>query len=130
MQAPLETLKTVDGIGDIVAESVVAFFKEDHHQKLIEAYADNGVIVRSQKKTHHPEPLAGKTVVVTGTLETLSRDEAKELIRAAGGKASGSVSAKTDYVLAGENPGSKIEKAKELGVHVLSEAQFLAMLSG
>ncbi|MBT5807718.1 NAD-dependent DNA ligase LigA [Candidatus Uhrbacteria bacterium] len=128
MSATLEELVQVDGIGAIVAQSVRAFFGEEHNQKLVQTYLENGVEIESYKVNASLQVLAGKSVVVTGTLPTLSRDEAKEKIRLAGGKASGSVSAKTDYLLAGEKAGSKLEKANELKVTVLSEEEFLSMI--
>jgi DNA ligase (NAD+) len=128
MSASLADLERVDGIGSIVAESVRGFFDEEHNRSLVQAYLDNGVTIESVVQDRGSHPLAGKTVVVTGTLPTLSRDEAKDAIRAAGAKASGSVSSKTDYLLAGEQAGSKLEKAQELGVRVLSEKEFLSMI--
>jgi DNA ligase (NAD+) len=128
LEASQETLVAVDGIGEVVAENVYAFLQDPIHQALIQAYIQHGVVIENTKKTQRLQPLEGKTVVVTGTLDALSRDEVKEVIREAGGKVSGSVSSKTDYLLAGEHAGSKLEKAKELGVSVLSENAFLAMI--
>ncbi len=124
----LEVLRNVEGIGDVVAQSVREFFDEKHNQSLLEAYRRVGVVVKQQKKVQGIKTFSGKTIVVTGTLPTLSREEAKDRIRAAGGKSSSSVSSKTDYVLVGENPGSKFDDAKRLGVKILSEKEFLSML--
>lgn len=126
--ATLTELQEVEGIGDVVAQSVKEFFEEEHNKTLVEAYRRAGINIESQKLTRKTGVLAGKTIVITGTLETLSREEVKDRIRAAGGKSSGSVSAKTDYVLVGENSGSKYDDAKRLGVKILSEKEFLDML--
>ena len=127
MGASLETLVQVEGIGEIVAQSVVEYFARDHSKDLVQAYLDYGVLVESveKKKT---SSLNGKTFVLTGTLTTMTRDEAKDLIRDAGAKASGSVSKNTSYVVAGESPGSKANKARELGVTLLSEQEFIDMM--
>jgi DNA ligase (NAD+) len=127
-KANLEELQAVEGIGDVVAQSVKEFFGEEHNQTLLDAYRRVGITVKSQKKIKTANVLSGKTVVITGTLPTLSREEAKDRIRAAGGKSSSSVSAKTDFVLVGENPGSKFDEAKRLGAKLLSEGEFLDML--
>lgn len=128
LNATIDTLMLVPNIGPIVAESVVAFFREQHNRTLVEAYIKHGVKIHNPpKQTHHP--LAGKTFVLTGTLETLSRDDGKERIRALGGDVSSSVSKKTSYVVAGSEPGSKYDKAKDLGVPILSEKAFLDMIS-
>ncbi len=127
MDADLEKFVAVDGIGEVVAQSIVDYFEQEHHQALVKAYLDYGVEVVPVEKKKDSQ-LTGKTFVLTGTLATLSRDGAKELIRAAGAKASGSVSKKTDYVVVGESPGSKAQKAQELGVTVLSEQAFIDMM--
>ncbi len=128
MRAPVENFLEVEGIGGVVARSVREYFDEEHHQNLVKRYRDNGVVVLPFEGVKKKTGIAGKTFVITGTLETIGRDDAKERIRTAGGKASGSVSKKTDFVVAGENPGSKLDEAKRLGVVVLSEAEFLAMI--
>jgi DNA ligase (NAD+) len=125
--ADLDALKEVPDIGDVVAESVHAYFKDARHQKEIDAMLEEGVMVETAKRSG-PRPLKDKTFVLTGTLETLSRDEAKERIRALGGKVASSVSKETDYVVVGEEPGSKADKAKALGIPMLNEKAFLAML--
>ena len=129
MNASLEMLMEVEGIGDIVARSVREYVEYEHHQTLIRAYIENGITILPPPSSNTVTTLSGKTFVVTGTLSTLGRDQAKELIRAHGGMVAGSVSKKTDFVVVGENPGSKYETAKELGVPTLSEREFLAMIS-
>ncbi len=126
-QADIAQISAIDGFGGIMAQSVVEFFQKEGTRDLIRRLAEQGVNMRwtGQPKT---DRLAGKTIVVTGTLETLSRSEAEALIAQNGGKASGSVSKKTSYVLAGAAAGSKLTKAQALGIPVLTEAEFLAML--
>ncbi|KKW33371.1 MAG: ligase protein [Candidatus Uhrbacteria bacterium GW2011_GWA2_52_8d] len=129
MQATLEELMDVEGIGEVVAKSVRAYFDQEHNQKLVQHFLQNGIHVLVQQYRRNETKATGKTFVVTGTLESLGRDEAKEAIRRAGGKVAGSVSKKTDFVVVGENPGSKFDEAKKLGVPTLSEKEFLAKLS-
>ncbi|TAL50441.1 NAD-dependent DNA ligase LigA [Patescibacteria group bacterium] len=128
MMATLDDLMEVEGIGDVVARSVREYFDQEHNQKLVEHFLKNGVEVHKPMTTKKTSA-TGKTFVVTGTLESLSRDDAKEAIRRAGGKVAGSVSKKTDFVVVGENSGSKFEEAKKLGVPTLSEKEFIDMLS-
>lgn len=122
-EAKIERLEKIEGVGPIVAQSIVAWFTDRENQKLLQKLLKHVTI-----KYASPEPqssksrLSGKTFVLTGTLSNMSRDEAKEKIRALGGGVSSSVSKETDYVVAGENPGSKRKKALELGVQVLDEA--------
>ena len=115
------------GFGGIMAQSVAEFFAREGTADLLARLANAGV-----NMTWHGEPkgtaLAGMTIVVTGTLPSLSRQEAETLIKQNGGKASGSVSKKTSYVLAGEAAGSKLTKAQALGVPVIDEAEFLSMI--
>lgn len=125
--ASLDDLKAVDGIGDVVAESVHEWFRNPAHQELIEKLLAHGVEVVPPVRAS--QTLQGKTLVVTGTLASMSREEAEAQIRAHGGKASGSVSASTDYLVAGENAGSKLEKAQKLGVKILDEAGFQQLIS-
>ena len=122
-----EQLSEIDGFGAVMAQSVVAFFAKEGTEDLIRRLADAGVNMEwhGEEKT---DKLAGKTIVVTGTLPTLSRSEAEALITKNGGKASGSVSKKTAYVLAGEAAGSKLTKAQQLGVPVIDEETFLQMI--
>ena len=122
-QAHSSDLARVDGIGPILAEAVVAWFKKSENRALVKRLEKHLKI----QKIAAPKggPLKGKTVVVTGTLPTLSREEAEERVRKAGGKAAGSVSAKTAFLLAGENAGSKLARAESLGVEVIDEREFL-----
>lgn len=129
MSAPQEDISSIDGIGPIIAHSLTAFFATDGARDLVSRLTEREVNM-SYHSNRLSNALEGKTVVVTGSLETLTRDGANELIAKHGGKAAGSVSKKTSYVVAGENAGSKLEKARELGVAVLSEAEFLALLEG
>jgi DNA ligase (NAD+) len=131
MDASVEQLLEVDDVGPIVANSVRAFFDQPHHREVVEQLRAAGVhwpaIEGTASDAHRP--LLGKTLVLTGTLPTLGRDDAKDLIEAAGGKVSGSVSKKTHWVVAGEEAGSKLEKAQTLGVPVIDEAGLLALLA-
>lgn len=126
------SLTEVDDVGEIIAESVFAFLKEPHNRTVIEALVAAGVVWPAVEPKPEGEACeaAGKTFVLTGTLPTLSRDEAKDRLIAAGAKVSGSVSRKTDYVVAGAEAGSKLEKARTLGVKVIDEEALLAMLAG
>lgn len=123
-------LMQVDDVGEIIAQSIVAFFKEPHNRTVIEALIAAGVMWPAvEALTEGTTSLvAGKTFVLTGTLPTLSRDEAKDLLIAAGAKVSGSVSKKTDFVVAGAEAGSKLEKAQTLGIRILDEEALMAML--
>lgn len=125
-RASPEELREVDGVGDIVAEAVQRWFREPEHKKLLAELLKEVQVERGAAKA--AGSLSGKTFVVTGTLPTLSREDAESRIRAAGGKAAGSVSKKTDYVILGENPGSKFDAAQRLGVPTLSEAEFLKLV--
>jgi len=125
--ASLEDLKAARGIGEVVAESVHAYFKDARRAKEIDRLIEAGVEIEKPKR-HGAQPFKGKIFVLTGTLETLSRDEAKDKILDLGGRVSGSVGKDTDYVVVGEDPGSKAAKAAKLGTPVLSEKEFLAML--
>jgi DNA ligase (NAD+) len=128
MKAKLEELSEVSDIGPRVAESIVAYFDNSDNRKLIKELLNNGVKLRhSPFKIQHSK-FKGKTFVLTGTLESFSRDEAKELVRVAGGDISGSVSKKTDYVVVGADPGSKYDKARRLGITILDENAFLRIL--
>lgn len=131
LDASPEQLLQVPDVGPIVAESIHAFFQQPHNREVIEQLRACGVHwEESEPAVQAPKPLTGKTVVLTGTLPTLSRDEAKELLEAAGAKVAGSVSKKTDYVVAGAEAGSKLEKARELGVAVLDEEGLRRLVSG
>jgi len=129
MDAPVEQLLQVPDVGPIVAESVHAFFQQPHNREVVEQLRAVGVHwEESEPVAQAPRPLTGKTVVLTGTLPTMSRDEAKELLEAAGAKVAGSVSKKTSYVVAGAEAGSKLDKARELGIAVLEERDLLKLL--
>ena len=129
-KASVETLAEIDGLGDVIAQSVVEWFDVDWHQRIIEEWSKAGVSMVNQKTADLPQTLAGLTFVVTGGLEGFTRDSIAETITAHGGKASSSVSKKTDYVLVGSDPGSKMGKAQELGVTIIDEARFLELLAG
>ena len=133
MDATAEQLLEVNDVGPIVAQSIRTFFDEPHNREVVEQLRAGGVRwIESEPATHGGAAagaFAGKTVVLTGTLAGMSRDEAKEKLEAAGAKVAGSVSKKTDFVLAGLEAGSKLDKAQELGITVLDEARFVAMLS-
>jgi DNA ligase (NAD+) len=127
LDAPVERLQEIPEIGPVLAASVRAFAEEPHNRALVEKLAAAGVNMESQQPvpdTVAPGALAGKTFVLTGTLPTLSREEATSLIEELGGKVSGSVSKKTAYVVAGDEAGSKLAKAQQLGIPVLDEAAF------
>ncbi|HOY56422.1 MAG TPA: NAD-dependent DNA ligase LigA [bacterium] len=125
----IDGLSAVNGIGPIVAESVIDWFKDDKNIKLIEKLFVNGVeIITNDKSKINSNKLAGKFFVLTGSLATLEREDAKEKIRTLGGEVSETVSKKTDYVVVGENPGSKLSKAQSLGVEILNEKEFLELL--
>jgi DNA ligase (NAD+) len=129
MDASVEQLLEVNDVGPVVAESIRTFFEQPHNREVIEQLRACGVSwPEGEPAVQAPKPLAGQTFVITGTLPTLSRDEAKELLEAAGAKVAGSVSKKTSYVVAGAEAGSKLDKAQELGVPVLDEQAMLALL--
>ncbi|HTZ00332.1 MAG TPA: helix-hairpin-helix domain-containing protein, partial [Rhodocyclaceae bacterium] len=121
-------LETVPDIGPVVAASIRRFFAEPHNIEVIDRLLDAGVRPAEEAGRAADLPLLGRTFVLTGTLSSLTRDEAKELIEARGGKVAGSVSKKTDYVVAGAEAGSKLEKAQALGVTILDESQFKELL--
>jgi DNA ligase (NAD+) len=118
----------ISGIGGTMAEAITGFFKEPRNRATVAALLKTGVEPQVAAKTATSSLFAGKTFVLTGTLPSMSREEATAKIEAAGGKASGSVSKKTSYVLAGAEAGSKLDKARELGVPVIDEAEFLKMI--
>jgi DNA ligase (NAD+) len=129
MDASVETLERVNDVGPVVARSVRAFLDEPHNRALLERLRAAGVRMESDApSTLGAQPLAGKTFVLTGTLASMSRDEAAAAIERLGGKVSGSVSRKTTYVVAGEEAGSKLDKARELGVTTLTEEAFRAII--
>jgi DNA ligase (NAD+) len=125
--AEQEKLQAVDQIGPTVAESVYQYFRDGRNKLVIEQLLSAGV-KPAQPKPRRSGKLAGKTIVTTGELEGFTRQQVEQAIREAGGKASSSISKKTDFVLAGKNAGSKLDKALKLAVKVINEKQFLAML--
>ncbi len=131
MDASTERLLEVPDVGPVVAESIHTFFAQPHNREVVEQLRACGITwEEGEPAAQAPRPLAGKTIVLTGTLPTLSRDEAKDLLEAAGAKVAGSVSKKTDYVVAGAEAGSKLDKAQALGVAVLDEEGLKALLAG
>ena len=126
--ASMDELQDVNDIGEVSAECIRRFFLDEENKKIIARLKEYGVNMETEATETIESPISGKTVVVTGTLPTLGRKEAQELIEKYGGKAAGSVSKKTDYVLAGEAAGSKLTKAQELGIPVLNEDEFKNLL--
>ena len=129
-KATAAELAAVDGVGQIIAESIVDWFLVDWHREIIQKWTAAGVRMVDEPTEAFAQTLAGLTFVVTGGLESFTRDGISETITAHGGKAASSVSKKTDYVLVGSDPGSKLAKAQELGVPVIDEARFKELLAG
>jgi len=129
MAAPADELTALDEIGPTTADSVVKFFQSKRNRAVIEKLRTAGVRLRGERRRAAGEALAGATVVITGTLSR-PRAEFEAAIRANGGRPSGSVSRATSYVLVGKNPGSKLDRARQLGIPLLTEDEFWAMLSG
>ena len=129
-EATAERLVEIEDIGEIVASSIVEFFAFEENNALVDRLLTSGVHPRNGQPQTKSDVFAQKTFVLTGTLPSLTRAEAEEIIRQHGGSATGSVSKKTSYVLAGENAGSKLDKARSLGIPVVDEATFLQMASG
>ena len=129
-KASVADLADIDGLGDVIAQSVVEWFEVDWHRNIIKKWSDAGVAMVNATGEAMPQTLAGLTFVVTGGLEGFTRDSIAETITAYGGKPTSSVSKKTDYVLVGSDPGSKLAKAQELGVTIIDEARFLELLAG
>ncbi|GAA1480952.1 NAD-dependent DNA ligase LigA [Gordonia sinesedis] len=127
--ADAERLAEVEGVGPTLAQSIHDWFTVDWHREIVDKWRAAGVSMVDERDESIERTLQGKTIVVTGSLQDYSRDGAKEAILARGGKASGSVSKKTDYVVVGDSPGSKADKAEQLGVPVLDEAQFTRLLA-
>lgn len=127
MDAPMDELLMVNDVGPVVADSIVSFMSEPHNREVIEQLLASGIEFQNEERITTVD-LSGKTFVLTGTLPTLSRDQAKELLEAAGAKVAGSVSQKTSFVVAGSEAGSKLDKATELGIPILDEATLLLML--
>ncbi|WP_373456405.1 NAD-dependent DNA ligase LigA [Corynebacterium sp. 70RC1] len=128
MEAEVEEIANTDGVGMVIAQSLKDWFTVDWHQNILESWAQSGVTMQEDASDLPEQVLAGLTVVVTGSLEGFSRDSAKEAILSRGGKAAGSVSKKTDFVVVGENAGSKETKARELGLRILNEEEFVTLL--
>jgi len=127
MDATEEDLMTIEGIGPQVAESIVSFFSQDNNRELIKRLLNCGVTFETPVEAYESE-IAQKTFVITGTLKSMGREEAKRLIQEKGGIVGSSVSKSTDYVVVGESPGSKLQKARELGVKILQEEEFLRLI--
>ncbi len=131
MDASEEQLLEVADVGPVVAQSIRTFFEQPHNREVVEQLRALGVSwAEGEPAAREVLPLSGKTLVITGTLPTLSRDEAKDRVEAAGGKVAGSVSKKTDFLVAGAEAGSKLTKAQELGVLIIDEAQLMELLGG
>ena len=128
--ASAEELANIDGVGETIAQSITDWFDIDWHRAIVSKWEKAGVIMVAKAAPQLPQTLAGLTFVVTGGLESFTRDSIAETIVAHGGKAASSVSKKTDYVLVGSDPGSKLAKATELGVPVIDETRFKQILSG
>ena len=130
MAADIEALQTVEQIGPKIAESVYEYFRNPANRAVIEGLLTAGVRPEQPKKVRRAGELAGKTIVVTGTLEKFTRPQIEQAIKQAGGKPASSVSKKTDFVLAGKEPGSKLDRARQLGVKVIDEKQFQEIIKG
>ena len=128
MKADEETLQAIQDIGPVVAKHITHFFSQSHNKSVIKKLLKHVDVQEAERTVGKIKTLSGKTFVITGTLPDMTRDEAKELLLSAGAKVSGSVSAKTDYLLAGEKAGSKLAKAEKLGVTVISEQQLKELL--
>ena len=129
-KASVSELSDIDGLGETIAQSIVEWFALDWHRSIIAKWQKAGVVMQVQASEELPQTLVNLTFVVTGGLESFTRDSIAETITAHGGKAVASVSKKTDYVLVGSDPGSKLAKAQELGVTIIDEARFLELLAG
>jgi DNA ligase (NAD+) len=127
--ATSEELSAIYEIGEVVAASVAEWFGQPRHRALLKRLAEAGVKMEAERAPGEPVPrvFEGQQFVLTGTLPTMKRDDAKAFIELRGGRVTGSVSKKTDFVVAGEEAGSKLDRARELGVQVIDEAQFLAL---
>jgi DNA ligase (NAD+) len=127
--ASVEQLADAEGVGGVIAEAVIEWFAEPWHVAIVDKWTTAGVRMADDTDDSIPRTLAGMTIVVTGSLQNYSRDGAKEAIVRRGGKAAGSVSKKTDYVVVGENAGTKAQKAEDLGLRMLDEDQFTTLLA-
>jgi DNA ligase (NAD+) len=126
--ASADEISEISGIGPKIAESVARFFHEERNRETIRHLREAGLDLTEKGVSDTPGPLTGKTLVLTGGLKGLTRDEAKDAILRRGGRVTGTVSKKTDYVVVGDDPGSKADDARRLGVTVLDEAQFLELV--
>ena len=126
--ATVAELSAIEGVGEVIAESIVEWFEVPWHRQIIERWKSAGVRMVSAPRSELPQTLSGLTIVATGSLQGFTRDSVTEAITSRGGKASSSVSAKTDFVVAGSNAGSKLTKAEELGLRILDEEEFVTLL--
>jgi len=124
-EADVDQLTQIPGIGEEIARSIVEYFRNEKTKEILEKLEKAGVKLEEEKSTETSEALKGLTFAVTGTLKNFSRSEIEEFIIAHGGKVTDSVSRKTDYLIVGENPGSKLARAQQLGVKILTEEEFL-----
>jgi DNA ligase (NAD+) len=127
-KASADELANIDGVGGVIAEAIVEWFEIDWHKEIIKKWEKAGVALVDAPKEKIPQTLEGLTIVATGSLSGFTRDEITEAITSRGGKAASSVSSKTDFVVAGDSAGSKLEKATELGITILDEAGFKKLL--
>lgn len=127
-KASRDDLSNIPDIGPVVAESIYEWFGKSYNKKLISKFKRAGVRVISEKPSKHSKKLAGRTFVLTGSMESMTRDEAKEKVREYGGDVSSIVSRNIDYVVAGSEPGSKYNRAQKLGVKIIDEKEFVRML--
>jgi DNA ligase (NAD+) len=128
--ASIDELLTIEGIGPNIANQIVEWFNQERNKQILSKLKEVGVwpqVTKKEEETEKEMPLDGKVFVVTGSLERFSRTEIKEVIESLGGKTSSSVSKNTDFVLVGESPGSKFDKARELGIKILNEEEFRKM---
>jgi DNA ligase (NAD+) len=131
LAASAEAVEEIEGIGPVLARTIVETLAEERTRALIDRLRRHRLQMEERGAAAPPEgPLSGRTLVVTGTLPYLSRDEATARIEAAGGRVTGSVSGNTDYLVAGDDPGTKLARARELGIEVIDEAGLEALLSG
>jgi DNA ligase (NAD+) len=126
--AARDDLAAAEGVGPTIADAVIEWFQEPWHVEIVDKWAAAGVNMADERDESTPQTLAGLSIVVTGSLDDFSRDGAKEAIVSRGGKAASSVSKKTDYVVVGDSPGSKADKAEQLGVPILDEAGFKKLI--
>lgn len=124
----LRWLAQIRDVGEIIAQNIIDFFADKDNLKEIDKLLKHGIEIKTMTNSNEKTALTDKTFVLTGTLPSLTRDEATKLIEKAGGRTSSSVSKNTDYVLAGEQAGTKLDKAKELGITIIDEEQFRKML--